>query len=99
MEENNRVLNREADQLLRLLTLRTRGRSVSDGSAPIPGPGHTEDNIGHMLADMFRITGSVAMAASSNDNSPRPSWHNNVNSDNVVHRNKKRSVGDYHHHM
>ena len=105
VEDNNKVLTREADQLLKLLTLHTRGRSVSDGSGPSPGPGHTEDNIGLMLADMFRITGSVAIA-SSNDNSRRASAYNNQNrrhsSEHFGHQNKKRHTslgGIYHHHM
>ena len=90
VEHNNEALTREADQLLRLLILTSGGRqSVSEG--PSPGPGKTEDNIGLMVAGMFRITGTVAVMSEKR----------RYSSDNCGQRNKRRhsSHGVYHHHM
>ena len=98
VEHNNEALTREADQLLRLLTLTSGGRqSVSEG--PSPGPGKTEDNIGLMVAGMFRITGTVAVMSS--EEKSKQSEKRRYSSDNCGQRNKRRhsSHGVYHHHM
>ena len=62
--DDNTRMTREADQLLRILT---NPVLLSGVSPRRQSNNSTGDRINHLVSNMFRITGSVAVASSNTD--------------------------------
>ena len=64
---DNSQMSREADQILRILT-NPRHLNLHLSPSRRPSTNSTGEQINHLVSNMFRITGSVAVSSSQNNN-------------------------------
>ena len=60
-------MTREADQILKILT-NPRRLNLHLSPSRRPSTNSTGEQINHLVSNMFRITGSVAVSSSQNNN-------------------------------